>query len=111
VNNTTNPVVNTPSSNTSGKALNPAHGQPGHRCDIPVGSPLDQPVSQPTMTTTTTTPASPTLMQPATQQVPTTTTTGTGLNPAHGQPGHRCDIPVGSPLSSKPTLTTVPATN
>ena len=26
-----------------------------------------------------------------------------GLNPAHGQPGHRCDIAVGAPLNSKPT--------
>ena len=25
-----------------------------------------------------------------------------GLNPAHGQPGHRCDIAVGQPLSSAP---------
>lgn len=25
-----------------------------------------------------------------------------GLNPAHGQPGHRCDIAVGAPLNSAP---------
>lgn len=25
----------------------------------------------------------------------------TGLNPEHGQPGHRCDIAVGAPLSGK----------
>jgi len=25
-----------------------------------------------------------------------------GMNPAHGQPGHRCDIAVGAPLNSKP---------
>jgi len=24
------------------------------------------------------------------------------LNPAHGQPGHRCDIAVGAPLNSAP---------
>jgi hypothetical protein len=48
----------------------------------------------------------------------TTTNTNTavapGMNPAHGQPGHRCDIPVGSPLNSKPaaqTITTTPKTN
>ena len=26
------------------------------------------------------------------------------LNPAHGLPGHRCDITVGAPLDSKPNL-------
>ena len=26
------------------------------------------------------------------------TTIADGMNPAHGQPGHRCDIPVGAPL-------------
>jgi len=26
-----------------------------------------------------------------------------GVNPAHGQPNHRCDIAVGAPLNSKPT--------
>ncbi len=25
-----------------------------------------------------------------------------GMNPPHGQPGHRCDIPVGAPLDSPP---------
>ena len=25
-----------------------------------------------------------------------------GMNPPHGQPGHRCDIAVGAPLNSKP---------
>ena len=33
-----------------------------------------------------------------------------GLNPAHGQPGHRCDIQVGAPLDSKPTQATVNTT-
>jgi len=51
-------------------ALNPAHGQPGHRCDIAVGAPLNSGDIK--------------------------------LNPAHGQPGHRCDIAVGAPLNSAP---------
>ena len=38
--------------------------------------------------------------------------TAKGLNPEHGQPGHRCDIAVGAPLSSPvqqlPQATTVP---
>ena len=32
--------------------------------------------------------------------------TPAGMNPPHGQPGHRCDIAVGAPLSSKPATTT-----
>ena len=31
--------------------------------------------------------------------------TASGMNPPHGQPGHRCDIPVGQPLNSKPAQT------
>src|SRR5690606_21418634 len=27
--------------NASGVKLNPPHGEPGHRCEIPVGAPLD----------------------------------------------------------------------
>lgn len=76
--------------------LNPAHGQPGHRCDIAVGAPLNSPAA----------PASAqTQVQPATQTItPTMTTaktvTAPGMNPAHGEPGHRCDIAVGAPLNS-----------
>jgi hypothetical protein len=99
------PVTTTPatiaSKPVSTAALNPAHGQPGHRCDIAVGAPLDskpaQTTAQPQPVTTTINPV---------VSTPTTTTTpvaaANGLNPAHGQPGHRCDIPVGSPLDSKP---------
>lgn len=84
--------------------MNPAHGQPGHRCDIPVGSPLNsKPAAQPTNPTgtlsTITTPAP----APATTQA-----TAPGMNPPHGQPGHRCDIPVGSPLNSKPAQPAAP---
>jgi hypothetical protein len=60
------------SDQTSAKGmLNPAHGEPGHRCDIPVGSPLNIPTAAPAVAR---------------------------MNPPHGEPGHRCDIPVGSPL-------------
>src|SRR5687767_6604633 len=31
--------------------------------------------------------------------------TANNLNPAHGEPGHRCDIAVGAPLSSAPAST------
>jgi len=91
-------------SSTIAPGMNPPHGQPNHRCDIGVGVPLDSPpgtgktapvVSQQNVPVQTTTP----------------TTTAPGMNPPHGQPNHRCDIPVGSPLDSPPgTQPTPPAT-
>ena len=79
-------------------ALNPPHGQPGHRCDIKVGEPLTGAApatnTQPQM-----------LQQPPAATVtnpPATGTTAAGKNPPHGQPGHRCDIAVGAPLNSQP---------
>lgn len=87
------------------KGMNPAHGQPGHRCDIAVGAPLNSPVVKPKTTpvvpqqnnvvSTTVTPSIPaTLAAPATPAVPTLE----GMNPPHGQAGHRCDIAVGAAL-------------
>lgn len=102
------PVVTAPVA-SSGAGMNPAHGQPGHRCDIAVGAPLD---SKPTGAATTTTPLS---LQPSipeakpviTPAAPATkTATAPGMNPAHGEPGHRCDIAVGAPLNSKPLSVT-----
>ncbi|HEX5652979.1 MAG TPA: hypothetical protein VFX58_07895 [Chitinophagaceae bacterium] len=109
---------------TASVTLNPEHGQPGHRCDIAVGAPLNN--APATTATTSTNPT--TVTAPATTQVQpvqpvattaTPATTAKGLNPAHGQPGHRCDIAVGAPLDSKPinvtanqtTTTTTPAQN
>ncbi|MEO8535086.1 MAG: hypothetical protein ABI441_15110 [Flavobacterium sp.] len=85
--------------------INPAHGQPGHRCDIAVGAPLNSAPTQQTQTTTTTTQSPQTMQVNAGKQVVTTTTSAPvkvakGMNPSHGQPGHRCDIPVGAPLNS-----------
>lgn len=91
--------------------MNPAHGQPGHRCDIAVGEPLN---SKPAATTTATStgPTVPVSTEsikpsignttPVVNSTPVTTTTAPGMNPAHGQPGHRCEIAVGAPLNSKP---------
>lgn len=91
-----------------GAGLNPAHGEPGHRCDIAVGAPLNSapqapaPAKNATVTTSTTTeqqavPAQAPMVVPAPTQA-----TAAGMqgkpNPAHGQPGHRCDIQVGQPL-------------
>lgn len=86
-----------PAANTTNVALNPAHGQPGHRCDIAVGAPLNSAPAAANKPPAPT-PSAPIVMP--TQPAPSTGTgTATGpLNPAHGQPGHRCDIAVGAPL-------------
>ncbi|RCW38925.1 hypothetical protein [Marinilabilia salmonicolor] len=67
--------------------LNPPHGEPNHRCDIPVGAPLN-PLS-------------------ANEE----NDAEVMLNPPHGEPNHRCDIPVGAPLNTAPTNTTRQTTN
>ena len=96
--NSTNVMTTTTATVTDGK--NPAHGQLSHRCDIPVGAPLNSPPA-----TTTPKPA----VQQQTQSVTVpivvpaapavaTTPTPEGMNPPHGQTNHRCDIAVGAPL-------------
>jgi hypothetical protein len=90
--------------------INPAHGQPGHRCDIAVGAPLNSAPTQ-TQTQTTTTQTAQTMQVNPGKQVVTTTMAAPvkvakGMNPSHGQPGHRCDIPVGAPLNSPKASTT-----
>jgi hypothetical protein len=81
-------VLNNTTAKTA-KGLNPAHGLPNHRCDIPVGAPLSTPITksgvqqQPVQTVTTQ--ASPVVTPP-------------GMNPPHGQPGHDCSVEVGKPL-------------
>lgn len=96
--------------------LNPPHGQPGHRCEIPVGSPLNGPAVKtvPKTTATGTTSTAPAIrnnsmaptIENANRMTPSqprnTAAPATGPkpanNPPHGQPWHRCDIAVGSPL-------------
>ena len=99
---TISPTTTAPAATTTvAPGMNPAHGQPGHRCDIAVGAPLN---SKPATTTPVTT--SPISIQSPTSTLPTpavpATTVAPGMNPAHGQPGHRCDIAVGAPLNSAP---------
>lgn len=93
------------------KGMNPAHGQPGHRCDISVGAPLNSPPGK-SNSTTTTAPGSATVtkattvtpgMMNQTGNSPSTTNTtpvvtAPGMNPAHGQEGHVCSVAVGTPL-------------
>jgi len=90
--------------------LNPAHGQPGHRCEIAVGAPLD---SKPAaLNPAQIQPAvSANQIVPATNASPVVQNVAAGINPAHGQPNHRCDIAVGAPLNSKPTVNTAPTSS
>ena len=99
--------------------LNPAHGEPYHRCDIAVGAPLDSspvnttrqttnnqvqataPQSSVSASSTMNNPTAPTIANAKrmnSSQPNTTNGVKPSLNPPHGQPYHRCDIAVGSPL-------------
>lgn len=68
-------------------ALNPAHGLPNHRCDIPVGTPLDQASSTQVAPKSTSSNVSPLRIDKTPK-----------INPPHGEPGHICSVPVGAPL-------------
>lgn len=85
--------------------MNPPHGQPGHRCEIPVGAPLDsKPAQKAQPQTTQVVPQKPSeqpVMKINSKEGAATivgTSTLPGMNPPHGQEGHRCDIAVGAPL-------------
>ena len=93
---------------TTAPGMNPPHGQPGHRCDIAVGAPLNSPkqtkpasgagsaVVQQVTPSMTAQPnnSAPAILTPNAAQ----TTTAPGMNPPHGQPGHVCSVAVGAPL-------------
>lgn len=108
----------TPSPAASNVALNPAHGEPGHNCAIPVGAPLDGSSSgtvsmgdlQITPLPDNNTSSQP--AQTASSAAPAPSSSGTPmLNPPHGQPGHDCAVPVGEPLnaSARSSIQTAPA--
>lgn len=83
---------------TVGKGMNPAHGQPGHRCDIAVGAPLNskpKTVTTPVNTTTSGANTTPALL--------TSNATAPGTNPPHGQPGHVCGPTPTSTTTTTPT--------
>lgn len=108
-----NPAENTPSSSVR---LNPAHGQPGHRCELPVGAALpDAPATTPNNNPANNPTPTQVKIDPVPPAQTTTSSNNKGLNPEHGKPGHRCDIAVGAPLNSKPaaqqtqTVTQTPA--
>ena len=85
--------------------MNPPHGQPGHRCEIPVGAPLNsKPAANKQQQTTQVVnqkPVEKPVMNVNSNNGAATivgTTTPPGMNPPHGQEGHRCDVAVGAPL-------------
>lgn len=116
------PVTETPEAinpatseeNNTEVTINPPHGEPGHRCDIPVGAPLNSAPRNTTPPITTSQPSNsapnlannptaPTIenarrLNPSQSRNASSAQNSGRINPPHGQPGHRCDIPVGSPL-------------
>jgi len=103
---------NSPSVATA-PGMNPPHGQPGHRCDIPVGQPLNSKAAPSaaasaqniTVNGNNSVQIDPNAASPGKVMMDQTgkqVKTAPGMNPPHGQPGHRCDIPVGQALNSKP---------
>lgn len=94
--------------------MNPSHGQPGHRCDIAVGAPLNsapgkaaitqKPQIQPSTVTTSSTPQFSTdgkSVITTTSNTAPAVVTAPGMNPPHGQAGHDCAVAVGAPLPTK----------
>lgn len=89
---------NEPAAKTTGNTgndeikVNPAHGLPGHRCDLPVGAPLNGTAST-QQTNTTQQVQSSTVSPIRVDQTPK-------VNPPHGEPGHDCAKPVGAKLDN-----------
>lgn len=81
---------------------NPAHGQPGHLCDLPVGAALNTPAASSSTPAVAATP--PQIVQNTVVQANATPQN----NPPHGQPGHRCDIAVGASLTAQPAVNQQP---
>jgi len=90
--NVTTSTTNAPAQKVAA-GMNPAHGEPNHRCDIAVGAPLNSPPGKAAapQQTVTPTPAPVAAPQPAKVENPL----NLAVNPAHGEPGHSCAIPVG----------------
>lgn len=106
-----NTAVVTTSTPGNKPALNPAHGEPYHRCDIAVGAPIDSPapaqnaapqvVPQQAPVNNNSFNTNP--ISPSAAPAPSVSSTSASgpkpaLNPAHGEPHHRCDLQVGAPL-------------
>lgn len=106
-NNNSSQNASLPQQNSNVVGMNPPHGQPGHRCDIAVGAPLNSLPNKSIPNQTATGSVSNSPMPAIVQTNTAAVVTKPGMNPPHGQAGHRCDIAVGSPLNS-PSSTNVP---
>ena len=88
---------------STAKGMNPPHGQPNHRCDIVVGAPLNSKpvnaaVTSPSLKSTVSPPQTVSIPANAPIVVTPPVVTAAGMNPPHGQEGHRCDVAVGAAL-------------
>jgi len=97
VSSTGTPGVTAPAQGNTAVKLNPPHGQPGHICEIPVGSPLPTTPAIAATNNISNTVAAPSANLNSAAAAPAASS-NVRLNPPHGQPGHICEIPVGSPL-------------
>jgi len=105
-NSTPNASSTQQNSSLNAVGMNPPHGQAGHRCDIAVGAPLN---STPSKSNTTPASSVSNVAMPAiVKSNPSAVVTKPGMNPPHGQAGHRCDIAVGAPLNSAPNKVVPP---
>ena len=89
------PVPQQPATTAIAPGMNPPHGQPNHRCDIAVGAPLNSPPGQNPNANMVQPQAQAQPVQPQAQAQKAPTVTPAGMNPPHGEPGHRCDVAVG----------------
>ena len=78
------PIQNNASSGIDASVKTPPAGDSTRLNTIPAANNSPIPSSQPTM--------------PGAAPAPQPTVTAAGMNPPHGEPGHDCGIPVGSPL-------------
>ena len=94
------PQMQQPQPTQVAPGMNPAHGQPGHRCDISVGAPLNSPAGNTAKQVTPQQAAPASMVSPSsTQMMPSApVATAPGMNPPHGQAGHQCSVAVGAPL-------------
>jgi len=66
-----NPSAQPVAANGPAPKINPAHGQPGHRCDVAVGAPLDGSAPAPKVVSTPTVTQSPVQLTPQVTQIST----------------------------------------
>ena len=97
-----NPALPQQTSNLNAGGINPPHGQAGHRCDIAVGAPLNSTPNKSIPDPAVKNSISGSIESTVVKSKSSVVAALPGMNPPHGQTGHRCDIAVGAPLNSIP---------